>query len=466
MAVFVEKQRGWPLDNAVEEPPAPEPVEDSGAETYSRYRWQARAAVIDALRMVARDVEDERAGREPPERRIVCERFEDWVVFDGGNREFVSAKHRELRRGPWTFSTVVDDGGLGHLFRTWNEFGSAVRCRLVSNMALQSGKGDVLPEVCRRLGSSIPDSGDGEKISHAVRSVAQQLMALKPETTGLPESERTPAPGKRKPREPSPWLLERTRTFLGCLSFDLEVLDRQRIASLGAHAYVKPMLKQLGLPEADPEAIWTAVFGLVDPCMEAAAETAWGELEPVRPVFSADPLSDEKRTVTSRQVRQAIVTAASRPRGYRPVPRLVPRTVAGVKMLWGGCGRTAIAQAERHMAAWRRVRDNDVPHLAEEIEEYQDDLADLFARLESRTRAHTVPGVQYGAALWSELLETPDDQLPAPPVALKRKHVTGAVADLADRCLLDFGGDDDVDPKAELHSASGENIRRLAGGAR
>src|SRR5690606_8911421 len=108
MAVFVEKHRGWPLDNAVEEPPAPEPVEDSGAETYSRYRWQARAAVIDALRMVARDVEDERAGREPPERRIVCERFEDWVVFDGGNREFVSAKHRELRRGPWTFSTVVD----------------------------------------------------------------------------------------------------------------------------------------------------------------------------------------------------------------------------------------------------------------------------------------------------------------------------------------------------------------------
>lgn len=102
------------------------PEDDSGAGTQARYSFQHHCIARHLLASIL-------SGRPVT---IVCEWHEDFLVHDGGSWEAVSVKHREATRGPFTLASLVTDGGLTKLFRTWSQAEETARCRLMTSGAL------------------------------------------------------------------------------------------------------------------------------------------------------------------------------------------------------------------------------------------------------------------------------------------------------------------------------------------
>jgi len=74
---------------------------------------------------------------------VLCEWHEDYVVvFEGGDRELRSVKHREASQNPWTVRQLATDGGLTHLFESWRRTGRTHRCVLQTSGGLNPRAGE------------------------------------------------------------------------------------------------------------------------------------------------------------------------------------------------------------------------------------------------------------------------------------------------------------------------------------
>lgn len=103
--------------------------EDAGAETLARFEFQICLTALECVRLLS----------DPDALEIVCEWWEDYVILRASGMELVSVKHREPSQGPWSLATLVEAGGLKHVFERWKDSGRSARCRLSTNAGLRSG---------------------------------------------------------------------------------------------------------------------------------------------------------------------------------------------------------------------------------------------------------------------------------------------------------------------------------------
>lgn len=134
------------------------PPDDAGAETLDRYEWQAMMATADLLALYYDALS---LGLDPStviDCGLVCEYHEDWSWVRAADMQLVSGKHKEPRFGAYTTTaSLLDDGGLFHLFDRWHALGRGSTCRLVTTAGLDRDAAAV-NDLCEHYRAGTPQT--------------------------------------------------------------------------------------------------------------------------------------------------------------------------------------------------------------------------------------------------------------------------------------------------------------------
>ncbi len=376
---------------------AASPPDDVGAETQARFRFQAEVIARDVIGVLTGEV-----------RAVICEWQEDAIVLHAdGSAELVSVKHREPSEGTWTPNRLVSDG-LKHLHRRWSDTGKRARCRLSTNGGLNAD--------AQRLKNACAAENDP--------SLGAFASSLSP---GIDAA--------------APQVLE----FLRVLRLEDGLPHRSHIDAVTIARMMRPALRRLGLERHDAEAVHTA---LVDAVEAASRDRTGGSHEFLE--FIADPrrLDAAKqrerrlaaRTLDREAVRRAVAESAP-DRRVRLVPgTTTPSTVLQQKLVAGGFGETAIANAQRLRASWTVFEAAYVDPLGPSKDEFED-LATrvgreaMAAEVEAMRRASGAP---YGLDMYQLLVDrlTANEVAPGPIVPNDPGLLEAFVFELTDRCAI------------------------------
>lgn len=437
-----------------------EPLDDDGADAADRFDWQAAMATADCLALYLAAIDHDGRLAENEDRRIVCERHEDWVVIHGDDAEIVSGKHREPAYGAYTtLNKLFDDGGIAHLFLRWLALNETPTCRLVTTAGLHNGLPQQLEAACKLLckqrlqGDTIGLSSDFDDL------LTKACKALKAYLDALAKKERAETP-------PSHWLAggfhgtfplpehaaQLTR-FLSMLNIDHGRPMRSYLGHAAPGMYARPVLERLGWG-GPPEAIWEAVLALFRVRMRAAGPLPAGALPKVmayRPGVNVPGPADIERSLASRIVTMADVDVAIRlaianPGGYQPLPRLARTSRLAVKLAAGGCADNTIERAEQLRSDYQdywRARISVDP--AAQVEQGRV-RRQLLRHTDEATRGAQPFPAESGPALWGRIQRRIDEvQAGELPTGMDPDLMLGGVCDLANRCQVWFSNAFDVD---------------------
>lgn len=226
---------------------APDPLEDAGSGTASRFYFQYQCAARHCFSMAT----DARLSW------ILCEWHSDYVIgYTDGTEQLVSVKHRDLDQGRWTLAELWNRGGLVKLFETWLNLGRSHLCLLSTNAGLEPGHGRAahFADACNR---------GGDALDLFVDTAASRLRCSRDEA----------------------------HQFLASLTIEAELPDRAKIRTMSIADVAAPALQALNAATTPPERAWDAVVGLV------AARSRDLDGAPVDPLGS---LGDWRRLNTSR----------------------------------------------------------------------------------------------------------------------------------------------------------------------
>lgn len=260
-----------------------DPPEDQGARTAGWYDFQHHCVLRLLLGMLVR----EEAGA------VILETHEDALLLGpkGTVSEAISVKHRD-DSGPWTLRSLIEQGGLRHLFDTWNRAGQSIGVRLMSNATLNTGR-----RGAHRLTATEPDAG-------ALAEVAA-LLESHPETV---------------------------RRFRDALTVD-RLPHRWDVEAKQTAQLLLPVLTRYGLPLDRRERAYRAALHLVaerskdrDPLDQ---EARLAILDRATRVELEREARLAARTVTTEQLLAALAAAASAPfeptRHFEVHPFLMPK---------------------------------------------------------------------------------------------------------------------------------------------
>lgn len=379
---------------------------------------------------------------------MVSERHEDWALVEGDQCQLVSAKHLDADQGAWTWSSLMSDGGIPHLYRNHRRLSQTPKCRLVTNNAIRS-----LPETrpLRDL-CQLDDEADASPrnpVSPEARSdlhntLARYLM-MHHKDAGLSEEESQGRSKHVHQCRPGSELLESSARFLTSLTLETNLPSRREIVHSGPSRFVSPVLKRLGHPPIHAEAVWHALTGYVEQSMEDQLPTEDAGLTRLIRSLSAQTLTPgeeavEKRTVTTGQALTVIKRALEKP-GIYLAPPLPYKHKVTVKMEVGGLEANAIQRAEDRMVRWRKTcaeEVDDSPGNHAQLQEFADDLEDQVDDLHVGLRAEGVDQAEFGMRLWHGATRLPLESFSPLPFRLTRPLLTGALADASDQCRVWF----------------------------
>lgn len=437
-----------------------EPLDDDGADASDRFDWQAAMATADSLALYREAIDPDGRLPKDDDRRIVCERHEDWVVVQGDDAELVSAKHRESSYGAYTtLNKLFDDGGIAHLFLRWVALKEKPTCRLVTTAGLASGLPQMM-ETASKLLCRLRLQQDGTTTPSDFDDLfARSCKTLKIYLDNLAKKERAETPpshwleGGFQGEFPRPEHTAQLTRFLSMLNIDHGRPMRDVLGYAAPGMYAKPVLDRLGV-DGLPEAVWEAVLALFRVRMRDAGPMPAGALPEVmayRPGTGVPGAAEIERALASRIVTMADVDVAIRsaianPGGYRPLPRLVRTSRLAVKLTAGGCADNTIERAEQLRADYQdywRARTSVDPTAQVE----QGRIRRLLLRhSDEATRAAQPLAMNAGPALWGDIQhridQTPGAQLTD---GLDPELMLGGVCDLANRCQVWFSDAFDVD---------------------
>jgi polyhydroxyalkanoate synthesis regulator phasin len=134
------------------------PEDDAGSETLARYDFQVSLTAMACVGML----------RDASVIEIICEWEEDYIVRRTDESELVSVKHREPSQGAWTLATLIESGGLKHLFDRWKRVGKAAKCRLQTNGGLKAGPKEA---------SAVAEAAAGERTDEVAKLIAGKIGA-------------------------------------------------------------------------------------------------------------------------------------------------------------------------------------------------------------------------------------------------------------------------------------------------
>ena len=83
--------------------------DDTGSDTFARFKYQAHATFPYILQLI----------RDDKRTAVVPEHVEDIAVEVAGSWQFLQVKSRDPGRGPWTLSEVIESGAVGSLWRAY-----------------------------------------------------------------------------------------------------------------------------------------------------------------------------------------------------------------------------------------------------------------------------------------------------------------------------------------------------------
>lgn len=414
----------------------PQP-DDAGAETADRFEWQAAMATAHALSMYYDWLIDNAV-----DSCVVCEMHEDWLLIKGTGAELVSARHRELSYGAYTtFTMLVDDGGIGHLFRRWHALLEKPTCRLVTTPALKAGEMQDVPKAAawlkaRQLTGESLARGPYEHI------VTKLSASLPPDKELKPEIPAGGADGEFR--------LARVRRFLAGLTLQVEQPNRAYLQYAAPSMYAQAVVDQLGI-NISAEALWEAVLRLFRLRMRAAGPTPTLALQPLLQVLDGGvPAAADRdwlaRTVSVVDIDVAVRSVIANPRGYLPLPRLSRTTRVAIKMQVGNCSSNSIERAEElrlsYQNYWRERKSGNPRATAAERRL----RLTLLGIADQATDAVADDHVPWGRKLWTEL-QARLDVLPAVAGSpdLDTDLLLGGICALANECKIWFSEDFDVD---------------------
>lgn len=397
------------------------PPDDSGAETFDRYEWQAMLATVDLLSMYMDALSDGLDPSTVTDCGLVCEYHEDWACVLHGDVELVSGKHKEPGFGAYTTASgLLNDGGISHLFERWHALGAISGSRLVTTAGLSSDA-----EAIRKACDHFREHGPTVSLADAtVQTAYTRLASRLAEARAASEHEEI--------EDLETVVLPR---FLASLTFHCGRPRREHIPSLAPTAFAAPIARELGRPEL-AVAIWESVLSLVRARMRAAGPARRGLLHTLEP---GGPDELERRTVTVADAHVAISAAIATPDGFAPLPKLVITNRMAVKMHQGHCAATSIDRAEalrRRFAAFRRAqRSNPAAREAElELDLVLHRIAD-----QATGATRTTTGEPWGAQLWGELERRLEAQARVGITqGMDTDLLLGGIADLTNKCKVWF----------------------------
>lgn len=441
------------------------PTDDAGAQTADRYEWQAAMGAADGLALYLQHHDGQWNHLNRAAIQIICEYHEDWVIQLGAEAELVSAKHREPASGPWKdISSLVIEGGIGHLFARWLMGGCSASARLVTNAATAAGEATDLAD-CRAFLVTLASGGtltfdQSQKLAKCVDAICRSLMMYRKKLPGewqaasgarskdlvVPESHRTTA-----------------QAFLLVLRIDHGRPGRAMTAHAAPSLYAQPLVAKLGQPTSVSVAVWEAVLQVFRLRMRAQGTTERGGLPVIGATAAAttsSAISVNERTVTLADIEIAVATAVAHPGAYQPISVPPRRTKLSAKMAHGGCAETSIERAERLRLAYsgyRRERRNSIPGSSAEIARLEAMLHRIADEETHRSRS-TSGG--WGADLWAALSSRlHESQTDLSPFQIDGDLGLGGICELTARCQVWFSDKFDVESEiaGAITSVSGAN---------
>lgn len=420
--------------------PAPD---DAGAETADRYDWQALTAAVDCLARIADEIA--RQSEDPARIELICEHQEDYVLCVGENIELVSAKHRELSRGGWTYAALFSDGGLTHLFHRWALLDEMPSVRLVTNAALSGPDAVQLSQMCELLhlvGLGPLDESTCTQLESISKRIHESL---------LPQDrlrEWTSADGIH-----SQDFASTVRRFLSRITLDCGRPSRHILPSAAVSMYMIPFLTALGRNVDHAEAAWEIVCGLFRQRMRGHGSFLTEGLVTV--IRNINGLTEEQRlqyriadrTISAHDILEAIDLAETV--GFSPLARgraLAPTRLA-LKLINSGCQETTIHAAEAVARRWRDHESSLVlsgPGTTVQIQRAKTHALLLAADIHESV-ADGAEKSDYGPRMWRDMrvtlsAEAFDDQ----NLILDDDLALGLACDLASQCQIWFSAHFDI----------------------
>ncbi|WP_203843228.1 hypothetical protein [Winogradskya humida] len=435
--------------------------DDVGARTADQFEWQAAMAAADCLRLYWEELGADSAFRETIKIRIVCEHHEDWTVVYYADATLVSAKHYGENFSPYsTINSLMDEGGVAHLFSSWLALREKPTTRLVTATGA-SGDTAKLLELARVAMERRLDSVGLDPTPEQVDTLERFHQALLKHSAGY-RDHWAKVDGFRPGESATGTQQRQLIRFLSGFMFQYNPVNRHVIADAAPTRFVLPLLNRLGIM-ADPGPVWVAVLGLVRQRMRSRGPTPSGGLLPVRPLGSGGgtvtPAEAEAmlvaRIVTLTDIDQVIQQAITRPTGFANLRRLVRFSRLAIKMEAGSCPDTMIELAERLHREWLNYwRDHDLdPTARSRKRRLERDLLRISVKATVLVRQRDAA---WGPTLWQQLeteLERSQDILPP---GIDVSLALGGLCDLASNGEVWFSESFDVDhEQARRRSARG-----------
>jgi len=420
--------------------PAPD---DAGAETADRYDWQALTAAVDCLARIADEMarNSEDAGRI----KLICEYQEDYVLCVGEAIELVSAKHRELSRGGWTYAALFSDGGLTHLFQRWTLIDEMSSVRLVTNAALSGPEAIKFSQLCERLrlmGIGPLDELTWIQLELISKRIYESLRAedrlcLWTAEDGIHSDD----------------FASVVRRFMSELTLDCGRPPRHILPSAAISMYMIPFLVALGRHVDHAEAAWEIVCSLFRQRMRGHGSPLTEGLVTV--IRNIHGLTEEQRhehriadrIISVHDILEAIYLAETV--GFSPVGRgrtLAPTRLA-LKLINAGCQETTINAAEAVARRWRDHESSLVlagPGTSVQIQRAKTHALLLAADIHESAAAGAEKS-DYGPRMWRDMREALsaeafDDQT----LILDDDLALGLACNLASQCQIWFSPNFDI----------------------
>lgn len=422
-----------PLPLVLDLPDAPE---DDGAEAQANFRFQCEVIARWSYGLLEPDGPT----------AIVCEHHEDFlVVFDNGQVDLASVKHRGINRSTWSIAELCDDGGLTHLFDRWLAVSASkrpIRALHVTNAGLTKGPGQSL-ELSRLCDSPHPDP---QLLTTWSKKLARQflIVAQRKRTPSIPARE---PPARADQLDDADALVKRCAAFIAALTF-ICVPHRDDIAAGTIVDVALPLLQNKGWKTHEARTYHDSVMSLVEKTVRTFGKR---RLDLARQVIGMAlwPLNAEReqrlaaRLLDARILETITVTGVDLPLyppGEAPLPAPGGAQLYG-KMTIGGLPPLSHHLAERWRSAWyttRRSRLPDLPGDAALLAQIETEVLELVLDIQEETAEAGI--TPYGPAFFRNLrnkIRVSAFRAP-PPLSINDQHALGVAFDLSEQCLFDF----------------------------
>jgi hypothetical protein len=430
----------------------PDPPEDDGAEAQANFHFQCEVIARWCYGLLQPDGPT----------AVVCEHHEDFlVVYDNGQVDLASVKHRGINRGTWSIAELCDDGGLTHLFDRWlavSASGRPIRVMHVSNAGLTKGPGQSL-ELARLCESSQPDPQPlltwAKKLTRQFLSVAKHKR--------MPSIPSREPPTRAEQLDDTDPLVKLCAVFITRMSF-VAVPHRDDIAAGTIIDVAMPLLQTKGWHGTqEAHTYHNGVVTLVEKTVKTFGKR---RLDLARQVVDLAlwPIGIEReqrlaaRLLDARVLETVTVTGTDIPL-YPPGESPLPAPGGAVlrrKMITASLPAISHHLAERWRSAWyttRRSRLPDLPGDAALVTQLETEVLELV--LDAQDDITTAGTTPYGPAFFRHLREK--IRISAfrqrPPLNISDQHALGIAFDLSEQCAFDFLPPHDTNTTADADHA-------------